>query len=97
MRKNLGEVKCDEICALKLEEERKKNEILEEQRKKEEELKNKKELEKYEKMFQQKKKNKERKVRNYDDERSFLDKYRVIIICVLVAVVSFVIFILLYK
>lgn len=97
MRKNLGEVKCDEVCAQKMEEERKKNQVLEEQRKKEEELKNKKELEKYEKMFQQKKKNKERKVRNYDDERSFFDKYRVIIICVLVAVVAFVMFVVLYK
>lgn len=75
VRKNTAVVECDEICSQKSEEEKKKNAILEEQRRIEEELKNKKELEKYEKMFAQKKKSRKR-TRSEQEDSSFLIKYK---------------------
>lgn len=94
IRKNAAHVECDEVCLQKQEEEKKKRQLLEEQKKREEEIKNKRELEKYEKIFQPKKKTKERRVRGNQDERSFLEKYKFVILGLLVLLVSFVAYLL---
>lgn len=75
VRNNTAVVECDEICKEKKEEERKKNALLEEQRRREEELRNKKELERYEKMFAQKKKTK-RRMRGEQENEGFLLRYK---------------------
>lgn len=71
-------VECDEICEQKKEAARQQNAYLEAQRRKEEELKNQKELEKYEKMFAQKKKNKKR-TRSEQEDDGVLIKYKYVV------------------
>lgn len=87
-------VECDDACREKMEEERKKNEMLEERRRFEEEVKNKKELERYEKMFQQRKKNRERKLSKVGDDRSCFAKYKIwiLISVVWIALIGLMIF-----
>lgn len=68
-------VECDEVCEQKKDEERKRNALLEEQRRKEEELRNKKELEKYEKIFAQKKKTRKR-TQSEQENDGFLQQHK---------------------
>lgn len=91
IRNKLAVVECDEICKQKIEEERRRNALLEEQRKKEEELRNKKELEKYEKMFAQKKKSRKRTRDEHEDE-GVLQKYKYIIAGVTFLIVAIAIY-----
>lgn len=75
LRSKTVHVECDEVCEEKKEAVRRQNADLEAQRRKEEELKNQKELEKYEKMFAQKKKSKKR-TRSEQEDDGFLIKYK---------------------
>ncbi|XP_017781549.1 PREDICTED: NF-X1-type zinc finger protein NFXL1 [Nicrophorus vespilloides] len=79
-RKTGGVLECDEVCAEKKLEERKLKDLENEKRKKEEEIKNQKELEKYEKMMQGKKKSKERKNVEIVEQKSFMQKYWMFIV-----------------
>ncbi|CAH1115827.1 unnamed protein product [Psylliodes chrysocephalus] len=88
VRKNMAIVECDEICEVKKEETRKIREAAEEQKRKEEEIKNKKELEKYQKIFEGKKKNRERRRHEDEVEDGFIKKYWVILVAVFVMFVS---------
>lgn len=84
-------VECDEICEQKKEEERRKNEILEEERRKIEELKNKKELEKYEKLFVQQKKKNRKRTRSEADDVGFLQQYKYVVAGVTFLITSLVV------
>ncbi|CAH1179658.1 unnamed protein product [Phaedon cochleariae] len=81
VRKKLAVVECDEICLKKKEEDRKIREAAEEQRRVEEELKNKKELEKYQKMFEGKKKQRDRRSMEDEEQIGFVKKYWISMIC----------------
>ncbi|KAJ8941974.1 hypothetical protein NQ314_010198 [Rhamnusium bicolor] len=92
VRKKLAIVECDEVCEKKKEEERILKEAINKQQKLEEELKNRKELEKYQKMFEGKKKNRNRKFYEEEEEISLIKKYRFVFLSVTLLVISFLIY-----
>lgn len=68
-------------------EEKKQKEIENKQRKRDEEIRNQRELERYEKMFQSKKKNNKKKVQEETREKSIFQKYWLVgVFVVLIAV-----------
>ncbi|KAJ3662166.1 hypothetical protein Zmor_006522 [Zophobas morio] len=79
MRSNVAKVECDEVCAQKKSEERRLQQIVSEQKRREEELRNEKELAKYKKLFENKKKGRERRLYDEIEEVSFIKKYWFII------------------
>lgn len=82
---------CDEICFKKLEEERCQREVEETKRKEEEELKNREELQKYEKLLNGKKKYKSRQYNETVVEKSFLQKYWMVIVGGLIGIFTAVV------
>lgn len=88
VRSNKASVACDEVCARKLQDEKRLKDLEDEQKKKEEEMKNLKELEKYEKKFQGKKRTKERRTYNHLEEQSFLRKYLLIIVAIVIILIA---------
>jgi len=93
VRANMATVECDEVCLEKQAEEKKLKTLEKEQKKKEEELKNQKELEKYEKKFQGKKRTKERKIVNQSEEQSLLQKYWLIVVSGIVLIIAAYVFV----
>lgn len=75
VRKNEAFVECDNACLQKIAEEKEMKALESERKRKQEELNNMRELEKYEKKFQGKRRTKERRVVDEVDERSMLAKY----------------------
>lgn len=75
MRKKEASVECNEICLQKIAEEKETRALENERKRKEEELNNLRELEKYEKKFQGKRRTKERRIVDEADEKSILAKY----------------------
>lgn len=84
VRKGTVPVECDDVCTQKKLEEKKQKELENEQKKKEEELRNQRELEKYEKKFHGKKKNREKKTFDQVEENSMLQKYWFVPIAVVI-------------
>lgn len=79
VRNKLAKVECDDNCFQKKEEERKQQELINAEKKREEELKNEKELAKYNRLFEGKKKNRDRRQHEEEQETTFLQKYWVLI------------------
>lgn len=75
VRKKEAFVECDQTCMQKIAEEKEMKALENERKRKEEELNNLRELEKYEKKFQGKRRTKERRVVDEVDESSMLAKY----------------------
>ncbi|XP_022903190.1 NF-X1-type zinc finger protein NFXL1 [Onthophagus taurus] len=88
VRNGSAVVNCDDVCNEKKAEAEQLKATEIEQMKKEEAIKNRKELEKYEKMFHGKKKYKEKKVRNEIDERGFFSRFGIHIFGVLVGLIA---------
>ncbi|KAF5270987.1 hypothetical protein FQR65_LT05337 [Abscondita terminalis] len=87
-RSTVAMVKCDEVCQEKQREEKKARDLANERKRKEEELKNKIELEKYEKLLHGKKKSKERRVINQTEEVLLIRKYWMVAVSLVVVVVG---------
>lgn len=80
IRKKIAIIECDETCSAKKEEQRKIREAQEEQKRKDEEVRNQKELEKYQKMFEGKKKTRDRRIYEEEKQENFIKKYWIIIL-----------------
>lgn len=96
MKSKLAIVECDETCVKKQEEEKKLKDKEDEIRKKEEDLKNKIELEKFEKKFQGKRRYKEKRIVNEFDNRSFVQKHWLAILSLSMLIISVVFYYLLF-
>lgn len=88
VRNNMAKVECDEICIKKKEEERKQQENINEQKRKEQELKNEKELAKYKRIFEGKKRTRDRKSYENTEEASFIKRYWFILATITIFLVS---------
>lgn len=88
VKQGAAEVNCDETCEQKKREEETIRRIELKQKIKEEEVRNQKELEKYEKMFQGKRKNKERKIREKTETKGFLHRYKMPTFFVVFGIIS---------
>ena len=88
VRKNGTQVSCDVTCQKKLEDERKIREMENDRKKNEEKLRDQMELAKYEKMFNGKKKHRDRRMQKDVEELSLFSKYRILILCFCVVIFS---------
>ncbi|XP_008191258.2 NF-X1-type zinc finger protein NFXL1 [Tribolium castaneum] len=95
VRNNAAKVECDEICNRKKEEDRKQQELINEQKRKEEELKNERELAKYKKIFESKKRTRDRRAYEEEEEVTFIKKYWFLITTFTAVVLSAVVFFIL--
>lgn len=86
VRNGKAEVPCDVTCNQKKLDEEKLQKEENNKRELEERLKNKKELEKYEKLFHGKKKNKEKRIQEDVVEKTLLEQYWVLFSILFVAV-----------
>lgn len=91
-RNKTATVECDDLCLQKKEEERKLHNAAKEEKQRLEELKNKKELEKYQKLFEGKKKQRERKHHDEQEEVHFIYKYKLAFISSILLIISIVIY-----
>lgn len=85
-------MECDELCDKKKSEEKQLREAANVERQRLEELKNKKELEKYQKLFEGKKKQRDR--RQYDEEEDvgFIYRYKVAIMSSITFIIAIILF-----
>uniref|UniRef100_A0A1Y1M097 PHD-type domain-containing protein n=4 Tax=Photinus pyralis TaxID=7054 RepID=A0A1Y1M097_PHOPY len=88
VRANKAVVSCDDACFLKQKEEKRLRDLEAEHKRRLEEVENRRELEKYEKLFHGKKKVKDRKVVSEKEEKSFFQKYWLIVTSTLILVIA---------
>lgn len=84
-------IDCDAICVQKKAEEKKLRDAFDEQKRLEEEEINQRELAKYQKIFEGKKKNRDRRIHKDNDDDSFFGKYKFVLFgLVFVPVIAFI-------
>ncbi|CAG9761630.1 unnamed protein product [Ceutorhynchus assimilis] len=92
VRKGLAVIECDDYCLRKQEADILKKQFEDERRQKEEAIKNQKELEQFEKKFNGKKKNKDKKMYEMEEDRGFVRRYWVLLMSGFLIVTAVVVY-----